>query len=167
VCSSDLIATFGSKSSGDEDIIANLHILYLDDKVERQSRAFHFYVSLPNRVAREDKTPNGRTFVSWQYIPGQRTQVRIPIERFADRLVLPVEAVAQDGAEAYVFEANDDHFDRRPVHVEYRDQDWVVLADDSELQPGAMVAASAAHQIQLALKNKSGGGVDPHAGHNH
>ena len=104
--------------------------------MDRESRAFHFYVTLPNRLLRQDKTPDGRRFVYWQFKPGQRTQVRIPVEQWTDRIVLPVEAVAQDGAEAYVFEANDDHFDRRPVHVEYRDQDWVVIANDGELRVG-------------------------------
>jgi membrane fusion protein, heavy metal efflux system len=160
-------AVFGSKSTRDEEIVPKLHILYLDDKVEQQSRAFHFFVTLSNRVARQDKTPDGRGFVYWQFKPGQRTQIRIPVEEWKDRIVLPAEAVVQDGAEAYVFEFNDDHFDRRPVHVEYRDQDWVVIANDGDLRLGATVAVSAAHQVQLALKNKSGGGVDPHAGHNH
>jgi len=160
-------AVLGSKSTADEETVQGLRILYLDDKVDRQSRAFHFYVTLPNRLVREDKTPDGRRFVYWQFKPGQRTQVRVPVEQWTDRIVLPVEAVAQEGAEAYVFEANDDHFDRRPVHVEYRDQEWVVIANDDALKVGAMVAASAAHQIQLALKSKAGGGVDPHAGHNH
>ncbi len=160
-------AMFGAKSTGDEQIVPELRILYLDDKVDQQSRAFHFYVTLPNRVLRSDKAPDGRDFVYWQFKPGQRTQIRIPVEEWKDRIVLPVEAVAQDGAETYVFEANGDHFDRRAVHVEYRDQDWAVIANDGDLRLGATVAVSAAHQVQLALKNKSGGGVDPHAGHNH
>jgi len=159
-------AIVGSKSTGDEEVSPGLCILYLDDKVDPESRAFHFYVALPNRILREDKA-EGRHFVYWQFKPGQRTQVRIPAEQWKDRIVLPLEAVAQDGAEAYVFEANDDHFDRRPVHVEYRDQDWVVIANDGALKLGTTVAISAAHQMQLALKAKAGGGVDPHAGHNH
>ena len=163
----NLSAVLGSKSTADEEIVQGLRILYLDDKVDRESRAFHFYVTLPNRLLREDKNPEGRRFVTWQFRPGQRTQIRIPVEQWKERVVLPVEAVAQDGAEAYVFEANGDHFDRRPVHVEYRDQDSVVIANDGTLKLGGSVAASAAHQMQLALKNKAGGGVDPHAGHNH
>ncbi len=159
-------AILGSKSAGDEEVSPGLCILYLDDKVDPESRAFHFYVALPNRILREDKA-DGRCFVYWQFKPGQRTQIRIPVEQWKDRIVLPLEAVAQDGAEAYVFEANDDHFDRRPVRIEYRDQDWVVIANDGVLKVGAMVAASAAHQMQLALKTRAGGGVDPHAGHNH
>ncbi|MGW8257936.1 MAG: efflux RND transporter periplasmic adaptor subunit, partial [Thermoguttaceae bacterium] len=159
-------ATLGSNSTGDEETFSGLSILYLDDKVDPESRAFHFYVSLPNRMIREDRA-EGRRFVYWLFKPGQRLEIRIPVEQWKNRIVLPVEAVAQDGAEAYVFEANDDHFDRRPVHVEYRDQDWVVIANDGALKVGTTVAACAAHQMQLALKAKAGAGVDPHAGHHH
>ena len=160
-------AVLGSKSSGDEDVVRGLRILYLDDKVERESRAFHFFVTLPNHLLRQDETPDGRRFVYWQFKPGQRTRIRIPVELWTDRIVLPVEAVAQEGAESYVFEANDGHFDRRAVHVEYRDQESAVIANDGVLRLGATVAITNAHQMQVALKNKSGGGVDPHAGHNH
>jgi hypothetical protein len=75
--------------------------------------------------------------------------------------------VAQDGIENYVFVPNGDHFDRRTVHVEYRDDLSVVIENDGALFPGDDVALNGAQQLQLALKNKSGGGVDPHAGHNH
>lgn len=163
----EVSAVLGSKSTADEETVPNLRILYLDDKVDLESRAFRFYVTLPNHVSCEDTTPEGRRLVYWQFKAGQRTQVRIPVEQWKDQIVLPEEAVAQDGPEAYVFEANGDHFDRRPVHVVYRDQDWVVIANDGALKVGATVAASAAHQMQLAMKAKAGGGVDPHAGHNH
>ena len=65
------------------------------------------------------------------------------------------------------FHPNGDHFDREPVHVEYRDPRQVVIANDGTLLPGDRVAISAAQQLHLALKNKSGGGIDPHAGHDH
>jgi hypothetical protein len=42
-----------------------------------------------------------------------------------------------------------------------------VIESDGTLFPGDVVAVSGAYQMQLALKNKAGGGVDPHAGHNH
>jgi multidrug efflux pump subunit AcrA (membrane-fusion protein) len=94
-------------------------------------------------------------------------QLEVPVEEYRERIVLPADAVAQDGVENYVFRANGDHFDREPVHVEYRDPQWVVVANDGTLFPGDRVAMSAAQQLQLALKNKSGGGIDPHAGHSH
>jgi multidrug efflux pump subunit AcrA (membrane-fusion protein) len=142
-------------------------ILYVKNTVDADSRTFRFYVPLCNHILREDTSAEGRRFVSWQFKPGQRTEVKVPVEQWQDRIVLPVGAVAKDGAEYYVFEANDGHFDRRAVKVDYRDKDFVVIANDGSLKLGAMVATSAAHQMQLALKNKAGGAVDPHAGHNH
>ncbi len=159
-------AVLGTKSAATDETLRDLCILYLDDKVDPESRTFHFYVSLPNRTVREDKA-SGRRFVYWQFKPGQRVQLRVPVEQWKDRIVLPLEAIAQDGAETYVFELNGDHFDRRPVHIEYSDQEFAVIANDGALKIGATIAVSAAHQMQLALKAKSGGGVDPHAGHNH
>jgi membrane fusion protein, heavy metal efflux system len=73
----------------------------------------------------------------------------------------------EDGAEMYVFRQNGDHFDRTPVHVVYRDHRGLVVANDGSLFPGDVIAAQGAYQMHLALKNKSGGGIDPHAGHSH
>jgi hypothetical protein len=94
-------------------------------------------------------------------------QLDIPVETWPDRIVLPAEAVAQDGVESYVFTPKGNRFVRRSVHVEYRDSTSAVIASDGELVPGDLVMPTGAKQLLLALKNKSGGGVDPHAGHNH
>jgi multidrug efflux pump subunit AcrA (membrane-fusion protein) len=105
--------------------------------------------------------------VDWKYSPGQRLQLQVPVEEWPDRIVLPVDAVAADGAEFFVFLENGKQFDRVPVHVEYRDQYSVVIANDGTLSPGDAVATRGAHQMQMALKNKAGGAPDPHAGHSH
>lgn len=94
-------------------------------------------------------------------------QLLVPIEEFKDQIVLPVEAIAREGAESYVFQQNGQHFDRVPVRVRFRDSQHVVVANDGYVFPGDIVARIGAHQMLMALKNKSGGGVDPHAGHNH
>jgi multidrug efflux pump subunit AcrA (membrane-fusion protein) len=156
-----------SSSGGEPQVVRGLDILYLSGKVDPESRSLHFYVTLPNQKLRETKNAEGHRFIYWQFRPGQRVELRVPVEVWTDRIVLPADAVAQDGAETYVFQANGDHFDRRPVHVEYRDQFSVVIANDGAVFPGDVVAISAAPQLQMALKNKSGGGIDPHAGHNH
>lgn len=147
--------------------IADLRILYVAGRVDSESRTFRFYLSLPNKLVRDATQGEGRRFISWRFRPGQRVQLSVPVEQWKDRIVLPVDAVAQDGVETYVFSPNGGHFDRRPVHVEYRDRFSVVIANDGSLFPGDEVAVSGAQQMQLALKNKAGGGVDPHAGHNH
>lgn len=154
-----------SKNSPEE--IRGLKILYVNNEIDSDSRALFFYVGLPNAVAHVNTTPEGHRFVSWKFKPGQRMQVRVPVEQWSDRIVLPVDAVAQEGAESYVFQENEGHFDRQPVRVLYRDQTKVVIDPDGSIAEGDRVALSGAHQLQMALKNKAGGGVDPHAGHSH
>jgi len=147
--------------------IDGLKLLYLADHVDPQSRAFRFYLRLPNQVALDQTDSGGIRFLDWRFKPGQRMELRVPVEEWTNQIVLPVEAVVDEGAETYVYQQNGDHFDRVPVHVEYRDQRSVVIANDGAVFPGDVVAARGAYQMHLALKNKSGGGVDPHAGHNH
>lgn len=146
--------------------IADLKVLYVAGNVDPDSRTFRFFVTLPNEMLGET-TQNGHRFVDWRYRPGQRMQLAVPVERWEKRIVLPADAVADDGAEVYVFVPNGKRLMRRPVHVEYRDATSVVIANDGVLFPGDPVVVSGARQLQLALKNKAGGGVDPHAGHSH
>ena len=148
-------------------VIRGLPILYVAGKVDPETRTFQFYVPLANALLRDVKSPEGNRFLTWRYKPGQRVQVTVPVEQWKDRIVLPVDAIAQSGIETYVFTPNGNHFDRKSVHVEYRDRFSVVVANDGSLFPGDAVVLTGAQQMQLALKNKSGGAPDPHAGHNH
>ena len=162
-----LIRATRESDSGQSEIVEGLRIVYVANEVEPESRALHFYVGLPNRIVHEARSPDGHRFVTWQYRPGQRMKLHVPVEQWPDRIVLPVDAVAKDGIEYYVFVQNGDHFDRVSVHVEYRDQFSVVVANDGSIFPGDIVVTRGAHQLQMALKNKAGGAPDPHAGHNH
>jgi cobalt-zinc-cadmium efflux system membrane fusion protein len=152
----------GQRKEAEED----LRILYLSDSIDPASRAFHFYMDLPNQIVRDQKK-DGHRFIGWKYKPGQRFEVRLPVSRSDERLVLPVDAVVQEGAETFVFRQNGDYFDRIAVHVEDRDPQQVVIANDGAVYPGDVLAAQGAYQMHLALKNKAGGGIDPLAGHNH
>ena len=161
------VTAFREGESNSENEIKDLRIVYVSNEVERDSRALFFYVGLPNRILHAAKSEDGHRFVTWQHRPGQRMQIRVPVEEWSDRIVLPVDAVAKDGVEYYVFRESGHHFDRVPVHVEYEDQFSVVIANDGSISPRDVVATRGAHQLQMALKNKAGGGIDPHAGHNH
>ena len=147
--------------------IHGLKVLYVENEIERDSRALRFYLRLPNKLVRNEKTPDGRRFIGWRYKPGQRIELLLPVEHWKDRIVLPVEAVVTDGADRFVFQKNGDHFHRQAVHVEYRGQRWAVLGDDTELAAGDVIVASGAYQMHLDMKNKARGGADPHAGHHH
>lgn len=149
------------------EVVPDLDLLYSASEVDVQSRSLRFYVRLPNQLTRDVPSPNGLRFIEWKYRPGQRLQLRVPVEEWPDQIVLPVDAVAQEGAESFVFLQNGNHFERVPVHVAYRNQVAAVIKNDGSIFPGDIVARRGAHQMQMALKNKSGGGADPHAGHSH
>ena len=83
-----------------------------------------------------------------------------------NKIVLPPDAVVIEGPNAFVFEQNGGNFDRIDVQVLYRDKDNVVLENDGQLV-GSIIAMNGAYEMHLALKNQSGGAIDPHAGHNH
>jgi multidrug efflux pump subunit AcrA (membrane-fusion protein) len=149
------------------EVIEDLHVLYLATRVDPQKRTLDFYVTLPNQPQRDTRDAQGRRFFAWRFRPGQRVQLEIPVEAWKGRIVLPIEAVAFEETETYVFVQNGDTLERRSVHVEYRDPRQAVIANDGSLFPGDRVALRAAQQLQIALKNKAGGAPDPHAGHSH
>lgn len=146
---------------------ARTPIINFENRIDLTTRALHFYVRLRNRVVNENISTDGHRYIDWRFKPGQRVQLRVPIVAWKDRFVLPVDAVAQEGAEYFVFQQNGSHFDRKPVHVEYQDQYQVVIANDGSIRTGDVIAHAGAHQMQMALKIKAGGGADPHAGHHH
>jgi multidrug efflux pump subunit AcrA (membrane-fusion protein) len=155
-----------STASGEETLPA-LQLTYVANVVDPQSRTLSFFVNLPNSIIRDETNQEGQRFITWKYRAGQRLDVRVPVELWEQQIVLPVDAAVKDGADWFVFQQNGDHFDRIPVHVVHRDQQSLVIANDGAIFPGDIVARRSAHQMQMALKNKSGTGADPHAGHNH
>lgn len=160
------VSAVPEESSRDREIIGGLSIEHVANIVDRDSRALHFHTELPNTIVR-DVQNEGRHFITWRFKPGQRMHLRVPVETWENAIVLPSEAVAEDGLETYVFVQDGNRFVRRPVHVTYRDQLNAVIAYDGSLFPGTTVALTGAHQLNVALKNQAGGGVDPHAGHQH
>ncbi len=150
-----------------QEIIHNLNLAFVASAVDPQSRTLSFFVNLPNTKLSDQKTPDGQRFVTWKYRVGQRLEVRVPVEAWEQQIVLPVDAAVKDGVDWFVFQQNGDHFDRVAVHVKYRDQSSIVIENDGAIYPGDIVALRSAHQMQMAIKNKSGAGADPHAGHSH
>ncbi len=147
--------------------VENLDLVYSASEIDVHARSLSFFVRLPNEVARETPSPNGQRFLSWKYRPGQRLQLLVPVEEWENQIVLPVEAIAREGAESFAFRQNGDRFDRVSIQIVYRDSSHAVVSSDGSIFPGDVIALRGAHQMQMALRNKTGGGVDPHAGHNH
>ena len=160
----NVTAMFESSRGFEE--LPNLSFAYLSNNVDQNARTLSVFVDLPNSIIRDQENSQRQRFLLWKYRPGQRLQLRIPVEVWQEEFVLPTEAVINEGAESFVFQENGDHFDRVPVHVKYKDQTSVVIANDGALFPGDVIARRGAHRMQMTLKNKAGG-VDPHAGHTH
>ncbi|MDA0834607.1 MAG: efflux RND transporter periplasmic adaptor subunit [Planctomycetota bacterium] len=152
---------------GGEQIVDGLKLAYTSNSVDPDSRTLSFYVDFDNEIVRDSTNHDNQRFISWQYRPGQRLQLLVPIEEWPDEIVLPVDAVIKDGADWHVFRENGEHFDRVPVHVKHRGQNQIVIANDGSIFPGDVIAMKSAHQMQMAIKNQGGGAIDPHAGHSH
>lgn len=157
-------------TSGDyeSDEVLNLKVQSVANEIDQQSRALNFYLLLPNKLTSKGEAgTSSNSFISWKFRPGQRMEAKIPTTQvMKNKIVLPPDAVVIEGPNAFVFEQNGDNFDRIDVHVLYRDKDTVVLENDGQLV-GSSIAMNGAYQMHLALKNQSGGAIDPHAGHNH
>jgi membrane fusion protein, heavy metal efflux system len=140
----------------------------LGNRVDPGSQTLSFFVNLPNTF--REHTQGGRTYRTWRFQPGQRVRLRLPVEQFDNVFVLPAEAIVREGAEAYVFRANGDAFDRKPVHVLHEDRRNVVIANDGSILEGNHIAQNAAAQLNRALKSQaSGDGSHGHSccGHEH
>ncbi|MFN8710632.1 MAG: efflux RND transporter periplasmic adaptor subunit [Planctomyces sp.] len=149
------------------ELLEDLQLAFVGTEVDLESRALAFYVGLSNAIVRDTKNDEGQRFVSWKYRPGQRLQLLVPVEEWQSQIVVPVDAVVREGAEWFVFRKNGETFRRVAVHVRHRDQTHVVIAADDTVRPGDIIALRSAHQMQMAIRNKSGAGADPHAGHHH
>jgi multidrug efflux pump subunit AcrA (membrane-fusion protein) len=148
--------------------LEDLQLAYVSNLVDPATRVLPFYVRIENEIVVDQTNAENQRFITWRYRPGQRLRMQVPVAEMQDQIVLPAEAVAQDGAEFYVFRRNGrERFDRIAVQLLYRDNQVVVIAQNGAISPGDVVARRGAHEMQMALKNKSGGAIDPHAGHSH
>ncbi|TWT67373.1 efflux RND transporter periplasmic adaptor subunit [Allorhodopirellula solitaria] len=149
------------------EVVRDLKLVFVSNSIDPQSRTLSLFVELPNEVIRDETNRDGQRFLAWKYRVGQRLELRVPVEQWEQQIVLPVDAVVESGADWFVFLQNGRNFTRVPVHVRYRGQNSVVIANDGSIYPGDVVAMKSAHRMQMAITNQSGGAVDPHAGHNH
>jgi multidrug efflux pump subunit AcrA (membrane-fusion protein) len=143
----------------------DLRITSLANRLDAEPQVLRFLVPLPNQ--HQDYQRGGKTYRLWRFRPGQRVQVKIPVETINDVFVLPAAAVAREGPEAYVFVENGDYFERLSVHVVHADRHTVMVANDGSLFPGTTIATSGAVQLNWALKAQAGEGAGHHHDHDH
>jgi len=149
-------ATF--EGNGNRDIVEGLRVRSIDNRIDTASGTLFCYVDLRNRFT--DYEVNGeshpRRYIKWHFKPGQRCELHVEVEPLPNCIVLPIDAVAKDVHEMYVFEWVGNEDDRKiwrktPVHVIHRTKDVVVIANDGSIFPSAQVAARGAGFILAAL----------------
>ena len=124
--------------------------------VDPENRTFDFFIPLNNQSRNYLKNEN--TFVVWRFRPGQRVRIHVPTAELKDVIVLPSEAVINDGPNAYVFQQNGDLYNRIGVNVIYRDRINTVIANDGSLLAGFSVAINAAASLNRILKVQNASG---------
>ena len=146
---------FAEGTSGDWPTLEqSFRITYLANTIDPVSRTFRFLMPLENQSR---VVENGsKTQLLWQFRPGQRVRLQVRVEALQNVFILPVTAVAREGAEAYVFRQNGDIFDRKSVQVVYQDRQYVVIANDGSVPAGIYVAQTGAVQLNRMIKSQSG-----------
>jgi cobalt-zinc-cadmium efflux system membrane fusion protein len=129
-------------------------VTYVANTIDPESRTFRFLMPLDNQSRLIERVGKSQTL--WRFRPGQRVRLLVRVESLENVFVLPADAVARDGADAYVFRQNGDIFDRKPVQVVYRDSRTVVLANDGSVPPGIYIAQTGAAQLNRMVKSQSG-----------
>lgn len=133
------------------------HIRHMANTIDPVNRTFGFLMPLENqsRVVEDE----GHAQMLWRFRPGQKVRVRVRVEKVANGFVLPAEAVAHEGAEAFVFTQNVNTFERKSVRVLYQDRQHAVVANDGSLPTGTFVVQKAAAQLNRMVKAGTDDGV--------
>lgn len=141
------------KSAGWGEIKQVFRIRHMANTIDPVNRTFAFQAPLENESRMvEDE---GRMQMLWRFRPGQKVRIQVRVEKFDNVFVLGADAVARDGPEAYVFTQNVNTFERKAVRVLLQDRQYVVIANDGSILPGAFVAQTAATQLNRMLKTMS------------
>jgi len=134
-------------------------ISYIANSIDPVTRTFAFLMTLDNQY--KSVQNDDRMQLLWRFRPGQKVLLHLRVEELEDVFVLPADAVVLEGAEAFVFTQNVNTFERKSVHVLFRDRDRVVLANDGALatyargeeqRTIAAVARTAAAQLNRMTK---------------
>lgn len=132
-------------------------IRHLANTIDPVNRTFAFLMPLENESRVIDD--EGRTQTLWRFRPGQKVRLLVRVEKIDNVFVLPADAVAREGGEAFVFTQNVNTFTRKPIRVLLQDRQQVVIANDGSLAPGTYVVQAGAAQLNRMVKSGGASGV--------
>jgi len=106
------------------------------------------------------------TSAFWQYLPGDNCILMIPEKSFDSLLVIPREAVIEEGFKRFVFMESGDDFEKVEITTLFMDKHTVVLGSDTSLYEGDRIVTFGAYELNLATKKPEKSAGDGH-GHAH
>ncbi len=163
----EVTAVFSNQDAQDPDIISGLSIRSVSNRLDPTSRTFACFIDLKNYLldTPSSESPNlnseSAPLLNWRFKPGQRCELEITSDIIENVFVVPVSAVAQDGAESILFEyiGEEDEkpiWHKRSVVVLYQNSREVVIVNDGSIKSGAKIAKTGAYQLYAALTNGGG-----------
>ncbi|MEI8373188.1 MAG: efflux RND transporter periplasmic adaptor subunit [Planctomycetota bacterium] len=153
-------AVFETEDGGKKQMrsVPGLRVVWVDDRVDQESRTVRFSVRLPNEGLVYDKTEGQRRFIARQFKPGQRCKLQVSVETLKNCLVLPLTAVTEDRVQNCVFVQSGDTFALKVVKVRYRGPTEVVVEDSATgITPHDVLVVKGAGQLLAAIR--SGGAL--------
>lgn len=132
-------------------------IRQMSNTIDPLNRTFAFLIPMENESRVVDD--EGRSLTLWRFRPGQKVRLLVRVQEVKNVFVLPADAVARDGPEAFVFTQNVNTFERKPVRVLLQDRQQIVLANDGSLTPGTYVVQGGAAQLNRMVKAGGASGV--------
>ena len=150
-------------SAGWGEIKQEFRIRYMANTIDPQNRTFAFQMPLENMSRVVDD--GGKKLTLWRFRPGQKVRLLVRVEKLDNVFVLPSDAVAREGADAFVFTQNVNTFERVAVRVLLQDRREIVLANDGSLPAGSYVVQGGAAQLNRMVK--AGGNGVPKGYHIH
>lgn len=135
----------------------DFHISQLANMIDPVNRIFQFKILLENQSRMVED--GGRIQKLWRYRPGQKVKLLVRVRKLENVYVLPADAVAIEGAEAYIFTQNVNTFERHAVRILLHDRRKIVIANDGTLLPGTYAVQVAAEQLNRMMKSGENSGV--------
>ena len=128
----------------------NGKITGISDVVDPEKRTVHFWAEIENS--------------NHQLKPGMFAEQTIILEKGADVLSVPLDAVLEDGGSRFVFVEYGAAYTRHEIVVGAKDDRYIEVRDG--VLPGERVVVQGTHQLMRAIAAPSEV-VDAHAGHSH
>ena len=156
------------------EFVKDLTIRSVSNRLDSTSRTFTCFINLNNYLltsptdlpavhpTTESASVEAQApLLNWRFKPGQRCELEIETESLTDVFVVPIDALAQDGSETFLFEYIGDEgekpiWHKRPVVVHYQTTREAVIANDGSIKIGAQIAKRGAQQLYVALTNGGG-----------